>query len=450
MKFSTRSNGLSYYGRPVFSSARPRYIRGGYSSGGRNVSVMKAMKSGFLIFNKSGGRGPRPIYYNQRPLRNQGGAPRTSYVGITYHKHNGDTAAMNSDNVHNLKYISRHSATIEEKPAYEDAMPGQELYTYTHTGMKKLMSFDEAAYMMRDQEVFRIILSPEVGGNVDLSLFAKKFMEDSFSGVNGLGRRPSCYVACNHYDTDHPHVHILVSRSPAPGVNDKEKLLGFPSSYISGHKAQNEAAAILTTMMGPLSRREYLENQQKLITAIGYSAFDRDIKNVQSRSYDSNGILSEFVITKFELDHVSPRRKKAVLARLSFLDADTDYVRRDLEGNYHLHPDWQKKLYAREKLDKMGLNAGNAVWDQKVNTPYKGTIKDIKIDNDFKEEVLFKIVDSDGKIHVIKDKVPMEYCSHMIGREVEVSGGGRKGNAQIKDKQNIYKDIDSTLSGGLG
>jgi hypothetical protein len=66
-------------------------------------------------------------------------------------------------------------------------------------------------------------------------------------------------MAANHYDTQHPHTHIVVR-----GVSEGEDLYMKPSYYMHGLREQ--ASRLLTLMVGPVREREQTLEQAQFRT----------------------------------------------------------------------------------------------------------------------------------------------------------------------------------------
>jgi type IV secretory pathway VirD2 relaxase len=75
-----------------------------------------------------------------------------------------------------------------------------------------------------DHHQFRLVVSPEHGGNLDLTTFTREYMAQI---ADDLGTRLD-WVAVNHHDTAHPHVHLVIR-----GVDDEGKALYFRPDYLT-------------------------------------------------------------------------------------------------------------------------------------------------------------------------------------------------------------------------
>ena len=97
---------------------------------------------------------------------------------------------------------------------------------------------------------WRIVISPEHGTEVDLTAMTRRVMQqlerDTGYAVD--------WVAANHYDTAHPHTHIMVR-----GVDREGRVVGIKRDYIR-HGLTYRTQDILTQDLGP--REQTLELQR--------------------------------------------------------------------------------------------------------------------------------------------------------------------------------------------
>ncbi|MFA5965216.1 MAG: DUF3363 domain-containing protein [Sphingomonas sp.] len=179
-----------------------------------------------------------------------------------------------------------------------------------------------------DRHHFRFIISPEDAGELDsLRDYTRDLMDDVASD---LGTRLD-WVAVDHWNTDNPHVHVLVR-----GVTDDGQDLVIDRSYISsGMRARAEQR--MTLELGPRTAQEIV------------AALDRDVEADRWT----------------QLDH--RLRSMAGEDRLIDLRPDTDGTDAD-----------QRRLIGRVmKLERMGLaqSEGTGLW--RLGPHLEPTLRDI-------------------------------------------------------------------------
>src|SRR5216683_1202347 len=114
-----------------------------------------------------------------------------------------------------------------------------------------------------DRHQFRVIVSPEDGmGLSDLSGFTRDLM----SKLEGdLGTKLD-WVAVNHFNTGHPHVHVIIN-----GRDELGEDLVINGDYIA-HGIRERASELMTLELGPVTA---IEQQRKLAAEIDQDRFIR-------------------------------------------------------------------------------------------------------------------------------------------------------------------------------
>jgi type IV secretory pathway VirD2 relaxase len=122
-----------------------------------------------------------------------------------------------------------------------------------------------------DRHHFRVTVSPEDAADLaDLSTFTRAFMAD----VEGdLGTRLD-WVAIDHWNTDNPHVHLLVR-----GRADDGKDLVISRDYIS-RGMRDRAAERVTLELGPRTEIEIRSALEREVEAERWTSLDRSLRHL--------------------------------------------------------------------------------------------------------------------------------------------------------------------------
>ena len=122
-----------------------------------------------------------------------------------------------------------------------------------------------------DRHHFRFTVSPEDAGQLaDLRAFTRELMEDA---ERDLGTRLD-WVAVDHWNTDNPHIHVLVR-----GRADDGQDLVISRDYISqGFRAR--AAERVTLELGPRSEQEIRAGLEKEVEAERWTSLDRSLRDI--------------------------------------------------------------------------------------------------------------------------------------------------------------------------
>lgn len=151
-----------------------------------------------------------------------------------------------------------------------------------------------AARCEDDRHHFRFIVSPEDAGEMaDLRTFTRELMRDMASDLETR----LDWVAVDHWNTDHPHIHVLVRGVVSDGTD-----LVIDRAYISrGLRARAEER--VTIELGPRSERDIQRALRREVDAERWTSLDRRLQ--QQR--DNEGVID------LRPDGVTDRRKDRTL-----------------------------------------------------------------------------------------------------------------------------------------
>ena len=140
---------------------------------------------------------------------------------------------------------------------------------------------DERAFAERckdDRHHFRFIVSPEDAAELEnLRAFTRELLGDV---ERDLGTKLD-WIAVDHWNTDNPHVHVLIR-----GRADDGQDLVISRAYIS-RGFRDRAAERVTLELGPRSEREIQSALEREVEAERWTSLDRALRNIAD---DSAGI----------------------------------------------------------------------------------------------------------------------------------------------------------------
>jgi type IV secretory pathway VirD2 relaxase len=192
-----------------------------------------------------------------------------------------------------LRQQTAHLSYIEREGADRDGAPAQ-LYD---RGSDEADGRAFAERCAGDRHQFRFIVSPEDGQELaSLRPFVRDLMR---TAELDLGTRLD-WVAADHYDTEHPHTHIVLRGRNADGTD-----LVIPKAYIA-HGLRQRACERLSVELGPESA---LERWRKVTSEIEQERFTGLDRQLVDRAEDGLVVL----------DH-QDRMLKARLKRLEAMD----------------------------------------------------------------------------------------------------------------------------------
>lgn len=193
-----------------------------------------------------------------------------------------------------LRYIQRDGATREGAPG--------ELYSAEHDRA------DGKAFLERsagDRHQFRFIVSAEDGSEYpDLKPYIRRLMTQMEAD---LGTRLD-WVAVDHFNTAHPHTHIMLR-----GIDESGQNLIIAREYIS-HGIRTRAAELATLDLGPRTDQEIEARLRHDIGEERVTVIDRRLM----KSMDANRVVSSTDSDPFQQSLRAGRLQK--LASLGLAD----------------------------------------------------------------------------------------------------------------------------------
>ncbi len=233
-----------------------------------------------------------------------------------------------------------HLRYIQRDGAERDGTPGK-LYGPAPDAVDGEAFLEEGK---TDRHQFRIILSPEEAGELkDLEAFTRDVMA---SAERDLGTRLD-WVAVNHYDTDHPHVHVVLR-----GRTDNGKDLVIARNYIT-HGFRGRAEERATLELGERRDLDIARARMREATQERFTSIDRELQDLNAGG----------VVSSSEPRTVYDRfRSKLFMARLRTLEA-MQLARRDRDG-WRLSPAMEDTLRGMGRRGDIIRSMEHAVGDR--------------------------------------------------------------------------------------
>ncbi len=128
-----------------------------------------------------------------------------------------------------------------------------------------------------DERVFKLIVSPEFGDRVDLSRLTRQLIQQM---GEDLGTELE-WVAVEHHNTEHPHVHVVVR-----GVRGDGQSLRLSRDYVK-QGIRSIAQDLCTRQLGYRTQRDAAEAERREIAEDRFTSLDRRLLR------DAQGIESE-------------------------------------------------------------------------------------------------------------------------------------------------------------
>jgi hypothetical protein len=165
---------------------------------------------------------------------------------------------------------------------------------------------------------FRVFLSPQ-NDKTDLTAMTERFVKklELQTGYKLY------WQAANHYNTAHPHAHLLIN-----GKDQNGKDIVFPRDVVKTFMRET-ARDVCTSLTGIRTREEMAVDREKELDAPRYTRLDEKLKGLCGGTF------------RVRLDETGKDRER-ILARLENLKKMKLCVYQD--GGYRLSPQWEENL----------------------------------------------------------------------------------------------------------
>ncbi len=216
------------------------------------------------------------------------------------------------------KAAALHVRYIERDGVEKDGSKGM---LYDAQGTVRARVFEQPRSGEKHQ--FRFIVSPEDGSELDLTAYVRRLMATL---ERDIGRKVE-WAAVNHFDTSHPHAHIVVR-----GVDRDGRELRIDRGYISAGMRWR-AQELATDELGPRPEKDVRRAQEREVTQQRFTTLDRELERrgpdhfVEVRARPRSGRIDESLLIA-RLEHLEGLRLAERASRTSW---------RLVEG-------WQKRL----------------------------------------------------------------------------------------------------------
>lgn len=220
-----------------------------------------------------------------------------------------------------------------------------------------------------DERMFKLIISPEFGERMNLRKHVTELVQQMEKDLQTKLQ----WVAVDHYNTDHPHVHVAIR-----GVDDKGRQLEVSPDYIS-KGSRTRAQELATRELGYRSERDVAEAMERQITQQRFTDIDRTLLKMSNEQGSINvdaGILKAAAASKTrEIDYSAgvPASEKARAVRLAQIERlayleQHGLAKRTGEMKWFVSPDLATRKPDSEKLIRFDARppAGEAARENRL------------------------------------------------------------------------------------
>jgi len=325
--------------------------------------------------------------------------------------------------------VSTHLRYIERDGVTRDGERGQAYGPETDTA--DLKSFEERG--KGDRHQFRFIVSVEDAGELeDLRDYTREFMRRM---ATDLETRLD-WVAVDHWDTDNPHMHIVLRGRAANGQD-----LVIAPDYMA-HGMRTRASELATEWLGP---RSELEIRQGLL---------REVDQERLTSLD-RALLRHATLDRVDLTRQPNDRPRQTLlrARLQRLEA-MELAGRIDANHWQLSPNMQQTLTTmgergdilRTMHKALQGQQRECVLETEPTRPVIGRIAAKGLADELNDRSYLVVDGIDGHAHYVRLPVGADLAALPVGGIVETKSAGRERSVDrnivgiVRD--GLYRSVD--------
>ena len=248
-----------------------------------------------------------------------------------------------------------------------------------------------------DQQLWKVILSPEFGDRVNLPRLTHEMIKQM---EKDLGTELE-WVAAEHHNTEHPHVHVVIR-----GVRDDGETLRMNREYVQ-QGIRSIAADLCTRQLGYRTQLDGVEAEHREVSEKRFTSIDRRLLKdaLESGTVSRNPAhagLSEVVRSRTRHDVA----RLAVLRQMGLAEATGP-------NTWHLLPDFEQVLRAMQRTaDRQRTLAAHGALVSDKRLPIE--VLDLRLTNSVEGRVLVHGQDeqtgrnylmlegTDAKVHFIQ------------------------------------------------
>lgn len=292
------------------------------------------------------------------------------------------------------------------------------------TGITK----EELKEQFKDDAVFKIMVSPE-----DPELLTESYIRKIVSFIELHTRHHLKWAAVFHDNTEHPHAHIMISRTSGDGLSWDEPLV-LDKDFIS-HGLREECQRIATRKLGPKSIDAYRIPFYNSIETKGLARIDHIIAGATKDPGTGLFIPSSddcFILSRARLAELPPWQQELVIKRLMFLSENTDAGFRKEGGYWKCYKPYTWKEVLMDTAKTEPFRQLEKVYGTKIEVVGSGALKE-RIDG---EVIGHTIVDDNSEriglvVKTVEDKLFYTETNMSLSSAENVDGK----NAEITEKE---------------
>lgn len=259
-----------------------------------------------------------------------------------------------------------------------------------------------------DRRLFKVILSPEFGDRIDLNELSKEFV----SRIERDLATKLQWAAVNHFNTDHPHIHLVIR-----GVDSAGNEVRFPAPYIK-ESLRAHAAAICTEQLGHRTLADVHHARRGEVSLHRFTSLDRILLKRAEVCPEDAALLRIQIPTTGQAFVSFSQTNELLASRLRFLTA-AGIGRQEHATSWLIPMETESILRGMQTVaDRQRMLARTGVATSDDRLPHRITqLRDITelrgrvlghVDNEVSDRVYMVLEGTDGIVHFLPHAATLE------------------------------------------
>ena len=287
------------------------------------------------------------------------------------------------------------------------------------------LSKEELKERFRNDAVFKIMISPE-----DPEILDENYIREVVSVIESHTKHHLKWAAVFHDNTEHPHAHIIISRTSGDGLSWKDPLV-LDKAFIA-HGLRESCQKISTRILGRKNIQEYKIPFVETLHTKGLARIDHVISGSSKKEGSGLFIPSSedyFILSRARLKELPKWQQVLVEERLRFLSENTDSGFRKESGFWKCYKPytWKDELMNLSKTEPFREIENE--YGKKIEVIRSGSVKEAvngkviahTIVDDNSEKVGLVVRTDDDRLFYTETNMSFSDVSSVDGKDAEIA-----------------------------
>lgn len=307
---------------------------------------------------------------------------------------------------------------------------------------------EELKEQFKNDAVFKIMVSPE-----NPEVLSVDYIRKIVSVIESHTKHKLKWATVFHDNTEHPHAHIMISRTSGDGLSWDDPLV-LDRNFIS-HGLRESCQKIVTRKLGRKSREEYRIPFIVSIDEKGLARIDHVISGSTKKADTGLFIPSSedyFILSRTRLSELPPWQQILVIKRLEFLAENTEAGFRKEGGYWKCYKPytWKEELMNMAKtepfrqLEKVYGTKIEVIGSGSPRERIDGEVISHTIVDDNSERIGLLVKTAEDKLFYTETNMSLSSAETVDGKSAEIT------EKEAKDKRYrtaVVKIVDENSRG---